>query len=240
MICLRELDVVILAGGLGTRLRPLFPHYPKVMVPVNDKPFLRYLIEQVQSFGACRIILALGYLNEVVQQYVKSQNWKNLEIVTSVESTPLGTGGALRSVSPFIKSENVLVMNGDSFCESNLEAFCAWHFERDADATLLLTKTSDTKRYGRVQVDADGLVLNFEEKGGKSGPGWINAGVYLLNHRLFLTIPVSGTVSLEREMFPAWIGRGLYGYKSQGRFLDIGTPESYAAADLFFATEELT
>jgi NDP-sugar pyrophosphorylase family protein len=95
----------------------------------------------------------------------------------------------------------------------------------------------DTKRYGRVHVDVKGRVLGFDEKADKSEPGWINAGIYLLNRPLLLTIPADCAVSLEQEMFPAWIGRGLYGYRSKGRFLDIGTPEAYVLAEQFFAPE---
>jgi NDP-sugar pyrophosphorylase family protein len=137
-------------------------------------------------------------------------------------------------------SDSVLIMNGDSFCEVNLRTFWAWHSERNANATLVLAKILDPTRYGRAHVDADGLVFGFDEKDGKEEPGWINAGIYLINYRLLLTIPRDGTVSLERQMFPAWIGRGLYGYKSEGRFLDIGTPESYAVAEQFFDPEMLT
>ena len=128
----------------------------------------------------------------------------------------------------------MLIVNGDSFCDVNLEAFWEWHRERNADATLLLAHVSDTKRYGRVDVDAQGCVLRFDEKGGNNGPGWINAGVYLLKRQLLETIFLDRDVSLESEMFPSWIGRGLYGYQFTGSFLDIGTPDSYATAEHFF------
>jgi len=178
---------------------------------------------------------------------VFGDSYESLQLVYSQESSPLGTAGALRLALPLFQSDSVLVMNGDSFCQANLRAFWAWHCARNADATLLLTRMPDTKRYGSVHVDVNGLVLSFDEKDSKpvlersegSGPGWINAGIYLLNHRLLLTIPASGAVSLEREVFPAWIGRGLYGYRSEGRFLDIGTPEAYALAEQFFASETL-
>jgi NDP-sugar pyrophosphorylase family protein len=106
---------------------------------------------------------------------------------------------------------------------------------KNAAITLGLIEVPDTRRYGRVMVDVDGAVLRFEEKSDKKGRGWINAGMYLLNRDLLLTIPTDGPVSLEREILPAWIGRGLFGYRSQARFLDIGTPESYAFAEEFFA-----
>ena len=130
-------------------------------------------------------------------------------------------------------------MNGDSFCDVNLSVFWAWHRARNAECTLLLTKVPDTERYGRVHIDNNGLVLGFDEKGNKGEPGWINAGVYLFNRRFVLSILEGGVVSLEREIFPAWISRGLYGYRSEGRFLDIGTPEAYNTAEQFFAPETL-
>jgi NDP-sugar pyrophosphorylase family protein len=152
-------------------------------------------------------------------------------------TSPLGTAGAVRLALPLLTSDSVLVMNGDSLCQTRLDNFWASHSTRGANSTLLLTQVSDTSRYGRVHVDAEGRVIRFEEKNGKGGPGWINAGVYLLKRRLLEMIPASGAVSLEREMFPAWIGRGLYGYQSEGRFIDIGTPEAYGLAEQFFASE---
>jgi NDP-sugar pyrophosphorylase family protein len=215
---------------------------PKVLVEVRGRPFLAYLLEQLAAAGVRYVVLCIGYLGEQAQATF-GDFYGGLRLVYSQESSPLGTAGALRLALPLFKpglseanvSDSVLVMNGDSFCKANLRAFWAWHCARGADATLLLTQVPDTKRYGRVHVDADGFVLSFDEKGDKSGPGWINAGIYLLNHRLLLTIPESGAVSLEREMFPCWIGRRLYGYRSEGRFLDIGTPESYTEAERFFA-----
>ena len=233
---LAGVTAAILVGGLGIRLRPVVADRPKVLVEIRGRPFLAYLLDQLAGTGVRYVVLCTGYLGEQVEAEF-GDAYGSLCLVYSQESSPLGTAGALRLALPLFKSDPVLVMNGDSFCQANLRGFWAWHCARGAEATLLLTEVPDTKRYGRVDVDADGLVLRFDEKNDKGGPGWINAGIYLLNHRLLPTTPANGAVSLERDMFPAWIGRGLYGYRSEGRFLDIGTPEAYAVAEQFFAPE---
>jgi NDP-sugar pyrophosphorylase family protein len=130
-------------------------------------------------------------------------------------------------------------MNGDSFFAIDLSSFWSWHYSHRANATIALVNMKDTTRYGRIHLDADGALVSFEEKNANATPGWINGGIYLIARTLLLTIPESGAVSLEQEVFTAWIGKGLYGYKSQGRFLDIGTPEAYAGAEHFFAEERL-
>jgi NDP-sugar pyrophosphorylase family protein len=148
---------------------------------------------------------------------------------------PLGTGGALRQALPLVDSPVVLALNGDSFCDANLKLFWDWHCQQGARATLLLTHVADAGRYGQVQVLASGAISGFREKQEQGEPGWINAGVYLIDRGWLADIPSDRAVSLEREIFPAWVGRGLYGWQSEGRFLDIGTPEAYAAAQTFFA-----
>jgi len=164
-------------------------------------------------------------------------SYGGLRLIYSQELSPLGTAGALRLALPLFESDPILVMNGDSVCQADLGVFWNWHQTKDANATLLLSQVLDVQRYGRVQVSEEGLVLCFDEKGSKSRPGWINAGIYIITRSLIEMIPVGCAVSLERDMFPSWVGRGLYGYQSQGRFLDIGTPESYAQADALFALD---
>ncbi len=248
---LASVTAAILAGGLGARLHSVVADRPKVLAEIRGRPFLAYLLDQLVAASVRTVVLCIGYLGEQVEA-VFGDTYGDLRLVYSQESSPLGTAGALRLALPLFKpglspglerseaeanvSNSVLVMNGDSFCQVNLRAFWAWHCAQGAVATLLLARMPDTKRYGRVHEDADGRVLSFSEKDDKGGPGWINAGIYLLNRRLLLTIPASGAVSLEQEMFPAWIGRGLYGYRSEGRFLDIGTPEAYAIAEWFFCS----
>jgi NDP-sugar pyrophosphorylase family protein len=138
---------------------------------------------------------------------------------------------------PQLAASTVLLMNGDSFCEVDLAAFTDCHRRHAADLSLVLTRVADPSRYGQVQVTGDGRVVRFGEKRPATGPGWINAGVYLLERRLIEAIPPGRPVSLEHEMIPAWLDRGLavYGYPCTGRFLDIGTPSAYAAAEKFFA-----
>lgn len=234
-----QVTAAILAGGLGTRLRSIVADRPKVLAEVRGRPFLAYLLDQVATAGVKTAVLCTGYLGEQVRETF-GDTYRSLCLFYSQESSPLGTAGALRLALPLFKSDTVLVMNGDSFCETNLGALWTWHCAREAAATLRLIEVVDTKRYGRVQVDADGRVFGFGEKDGTSAPGWINAGIYLLKRHLLQAIPTSGAVSLEREIFPTWISRGLYGYQSAGRFLDIGTPEAYATTEQFFAPETLT
>ena len=230
------ITAVILAGGLGTRLRSVVTDRPKVLVPVQGKPFITYLLDQLAKVGIEDVILCTGYLGEQVKAAL-GNTYGSLRLVYSQEKELLGTGGALRLALPLIKTDPVLIMNGDSYCEADLQVFCRQHQATHADVSLLLVPLPDTRRYGCVEVKENGCILRFKEKGQSTSAGWINAGIYLLSRVFLHTIPAGQAISLEKEVFPAWIGRGLYGFPSSGsggRFLDIGTPEDYAIAEEFF------
>jgi D-glycero-alpha-D-manno-heptose 1-phosphate guanylyltransferase len=230
---LSSITAAILAGGRGTRLQSVMADCPKVLAAVGGRPFLSYLLDQLVASGVREVVLCTGYMAEQVRGAF-GDKYRSLRLLYSQEDIQLGTAGALRHASSFFKSKSVLVMNGDSFCEVDLRAFYNWHCNRGAEATLLLAKVPDTRRYGRVKLGANGLLLRFNEREDERDTGWINAGIYLINYSLILTIPANSNVSLEHDMFPGWIGRGLFGYRSEGRFLDIGTPEAYAEAGQFF------
>ena len=232
---LSSVTTAILAGGLGTRLRPRLADRPKVLADVLGRPFLSYLLDQLDHHELRDVILCTGHLGEQVRTAF-GDSYGKLRLAHSRELSPLGTAGALRLALPLLQSKSVLIMNGDSFCDVDLGAFFSSHHTRRANGSLVLVRRSDTISSGRVEVDAEGRITRFEEKGGRAGSGWINAGIYLLTQRLLRTIAISGAVSLEQELFPGWINDGLYGYQSGGRFLDIGTPEAYALAEQFFAT----
>lgn len=237
MSTLAGVTAVILAGGMGTRLRPVVADRPKVLAHVRGKPFLAYLLEQVAGAGIMHCVLCVGYLGERIRAAFGNA-YAGMRLVYSQESIPLGTAGALRLALPLLGSDPVLAMNGDSFCDVNLSDLWVWHSRHSASATLVLVEASNPMRYGRVSVSADGRIIGFDEKKGGEELGWINAGVYVLKRALLESIPMGRTVSLETEMFPAWIGRGLYCRQSTGRFLDIGTLESYVLAERFFAPKE--
>jgi len=229
-------ETVILVGGKGTRLQSVVPDRPKVLVAVNGRPFLAYLLDQIAAAGVAHVILCVGYRGEQVQAAF-GDTYAGMCLTYSQEKTLLGTGGALRLALPLISSEMFITMNGDSFCELNLTDLWVWHHARQAKTTLVLTHKSDTARYGRVTLSTDGKISDFEEKGSTVGAGWVNAGIYVFNSELVRAIPSGRAVSLEHEVFPGWVGQRLYGYQSHGRFLDIGTPESYAQANALFALE---
>lgn len=224
---------VILAGGLGTRLRSAVADRPKVLAEIHGRPFLSFLLGQLLNAGFGHAVLCTGYMAEQVQA-VLGESYKQLRLSYSKETALLGTGGAVRLALPAISSEWLLVMNGDSYCDVSLAEFWSWHSGRGAPATLLLTRVPDTGRFGQVQVDANGRILSFEEKGKRSGPGWINAGMYFLRRAMIEALPPGSIISLERNVFPALIGNGLCGYCSSAPFLDIGIPEALAQAEAFF------
>ena len=159
-----------------------------------------------------------------------------MTLAYSQEASPLGTGGALSAGLGQLHSPTILVLNGDSYCGAALSALAALHRRRRSDATLSLVRVDDAGRFGRVLTSADGRITDFAEKESASGPGWINAGVYLFERTLLEEIPPGRQVSLERDLLPGWIqAKPVYGRRTAGPFLDIGTPESYAAAGRFMA-----
>lgn len=233
MVTLGDITAAILVGGLGTRLRSLVADRPKVLAEVAGRPFLTYLLDQLVTVGTRNVVLCSHYMADKIEQTVGSY-YKTVHLIHSKEKEPLGTGGALRYAWDHFTSDSVLVMNGDSFINADFIAYSRWFFERKRDAALLLGRVSDTERFGRVSLIEDGLITGFEEKGANYGPGWINAGVYIFKKELLRMIPPMKPYSLEKEFFPNLVGRGLYGYESEGEFIDIGTPESYTQAELFF------
>jgi NDP-sugar pyrophosphorylase family protein len=232
-----HLSTAILVGGLGTRLRPVVSDRPKALARIRGRPFLCYLLDTLCNFGVREAILCTGYQAEAIQDTFGAF-YRDLHLIYSQESEPRGTGGALRLALPFMRCDSAIVLNGDSYCRADLAAFVRFYRERRAQAALVLVEAPDVQRFGQVSVDAEGRLLRFEEKGNSSGPGWINAGIYLLSQEVLRSIPREQPVSLEREVFPRWLGRGLLGFRQPGRFLDIGTPDSYREAESFFACGE--
>ena len=237
----------VLAGGLGTRLRSVVSDRPKVLAVVRGKPFLAHLLDQLVEAGVVRVVLLTGYKGEQIQEAFGSR-YKGLPLAYSMEPAPLGTAGALRFALPQLvqnsaqagagAARGVLMLNGDSCCRADFAQFRAFHERERADASLVLAHVADASRFGKVETSNDHRLEAFREKQQTNGAGWINAGIYLLKPELIAEIPADRPVSIEREMFPQWLRtRRLLGFQSNGAFLDIGTPESYQAAEEFFAQQ---
>jgi NDP-sugar pyrophosphorylase family protein len=229
-----EVTAAVLAGGLGTRLRPVVPDRPKVLAEVGGRPFLAYLLDQLAAARVRQAVLCTGYGADQVEAAFGAR-YGPLRLSYSREPVALGTGGALRHALPLLAAHTVLAMNGDSYCHVDLDAFRHTHRVRHAEGSLVVVEVAETERYGRVRLNAEERVCGFEEKHARSGSGWVNAGIYLLERALLETIPAGSAVSLERDLFPAWTGRRFFGFAAAGPFLDIGTPQTYAQAECFFA-----
>ena len=225
---LTGLRAAVLAGGLGTRLRSVTGERPKVLAEVADRPFLEHLLIGLRSAGLEEVVLCTGFGASAVEQVIGDGARFGLRLFYSPEGEPRGTGGALRNAAAFLGDGPALVLNGDSLVRCNLAALVACHRRSAALATLLLARVADCGRFGAVGLDARGRIARFEEKG-VSGPGLVNAGVYVVERALWERIPADWSVSLEREVFPALAG-SLQGQVVDATLLDIGTPESLAAA----------
>ena len=233
---LAGVPAAILAGGLGTRLRARVPQVPKVLAPIHGRPFLSFVLEQLAKASIRRAVLLTGHRADAVEATL-GQRAGPLRITYSRELTPLGTGGAVRQALPRLDADTILLLNGDSYCHVNLPALHAQHRRSRADLSMVVTEVADAGRFGAVRFRADGSILGFTEKTGVAGPGWINAGICLVQRRLLEEMPAGQCCSLERDWLPRWIaGRTVMAFRTPGPFLDIGTPESYAAAESFFAS----
>lgn len=221
------MQAMILAGGLGTRIQPLLNGLNKPMLPVASKPFLEYLLRQLQTCGIVDIVLCVGYRGQIIEDYFGSGDKWGVNITYSYEPTPLGTAGAVRFAASRIRGDCFLVLNGDSYLDADLSSLMTQHHQTGALATMALAWREDTRRYGTVEINDDGQIRSFHEKTDTSQGGFINCGVYLFHREILSFIPAHQAVSLERDVFPAIIGRRFYGCRLDGYFVDIGVPEAY-------------
>jgi D-glycero-alpha-D-manno-heptose 1-phosphate guanylyltransferase len=232
-----DITAAILAGGLGTRLRSVVSDKPKVLAEVCGRAFIEYLLDQLADAGIREVVVCSGYMGEKLEERL-GDRYKSLNISYSREDKPLGTGGALRLALPCLKSDTVLVMNGDSYIDVDIGEYAEWFSAQDSDTAIVLTQVPDTSRYGAVQIDRHGKIRAFKEKKRSCGRGWINAGVYLMKRDLIAYIPAERTIFLEKELFPRLTDGQISGFCCQGRFIDIGTPQSYAEAESFFGEKK--
>ena len=227
--CLKNIDVVVLAGGLGTRLSPMLKDKPKILVPIGKRPYIVFLLSWLKSFGARRVIFGLGHLAGAVSDYLEANVTDDFEISVVIEEKPLGTAGAITNLRSEIRTNPVVIMNGDSFVEADLCKFLDFHQREKAVVSILCTKVPDAGRYGAVKIEGDNRIVEFQEKNAYVGEGTINAGIYLFDSSLLVEISKYGP-SLEKDFFSNQpLGR-LIAMSGEYTFLDIGTPEDLARA----------
>jgi NDP-sugar pyrophosphorylase family protein len=231
--CLEHLDVFVIAGGLGTRIEPVLGKVPKLLAPISGRPYLAYLLEWLRRFGAARVVLGLGHQAQAVVDSLKSETVSRHDLVvdTVVEPRPLGTAGAVRFARESLRTDPVLVINGDSFADADLCKFVEHHRSTKAKATLLCAEVDDAGRYGRVELDQAGRIRGFVEKDpGFHGSSPVSAGVYLFSAALLDEIAAGNATSLERDIFARAPSGSLAAFTGRFAFIDIGTPESLALA----------
>ncbi len=226
------MQALVLAGGEGTRLRPLTYTTPKPVMPLAGRPFLSFMLDWVHSHGVDEVILSCGFMSNDVKQ-VLGDIYDGMRLRYVVEEEPLGTAGPVRlALDADLLDERLLVLNGDVLTDMDLTAELAAHERSGARVTLALYPVEDTASYGVVPTRPDGSVEAFLEKSdGPATTNRINAGAYVVEREVIETaVPAGRAVSFEREVFPALVGEGLYGFPAAGYWIDIGTPERYLEA----------
>ncbi|MEB3221846.1 MAG: NDP-sugar synthase [Candidatus Sericytochromatia bacterium] len=228
------MKAVIIAGGSGTRLRPLTHTTPKPMVPLFEKPFLQHQLELLRRHGVRDVVINLHYLSETIRSHFGDGEALGLRIAYSLEETPMGTAGAVKLAEPHFDGEPLLVINGDILTDMDLGALVASHRERGARATIAMIRVADPTSYGLLFPDADGRITRFLEK-----PSWdeatvdtVNAGIYVLDPAVFAYVPEREAFSFERGLFPLLLklGEPVFGQATSAYWLDIGSPAKYLQA----------
>ena len=230
-------EAIILAGGLGTRLRSVVSDTPKCMAPVAGKPFLFYLIDFLQKSKVEHFIFSLGYMHEVIERYLKN-NFPELNYSISLENEPLGTGGAIKRACEKTKNKHVLVCNGDTIYKIDCKALSSFHKDKNATCTLSLKPMVNFDRYGVVEISDDGFIRSFREK--QFYPkGLINGGLYALNVNEFLQEDLPEKFSFEKDYLEKFIllenkKSKFYGLIQDAYFIDIGIPKDFEKAQTDF------
>ncbi len=228
------MQAIVLVGGEGTRLRPLTSTVPKPALTLVDRPFLAYMIEWLAVHGVTEVVLACGFLPDVLREALAGEEDRaGVSIRYVVEPERRGTAGAIRFAADELGTgldDRFLALNGDVLTDLDLSALLGAHAERGASATLGLHPVEDSSAFGLVHSGAEGAVLEFLEKTGESVPGEVNAGMYVLERSVLDLIPPDEEVSIERDVFPRLVGKGLHGLRLDGYWMDIGTPDRYLQA----------
>ena len=225
-----DVQTVLLAGGLGTRMRCVTSSTPKPLLSVGKTSFLELLVRQLRSQGIRRLIMCTGYLADQIEiEFGDGRRW-DVAIVYSKESSPLGTAGAVKLARHHLgECSDFLVMNADSFLEVDFRQLIRFHRDHGGIMSMAALRVKNASRYGTVEVDNGNRVVGFREKTGKETEGLVNAGVYVFRDAIFEQIP-EGPCSLETAVFPKLLELGVYAMEQHGMFIDIGTPEDYARA----------
>jgi NDP-sugar pyrophosphorylase family protein len=229
--------VIILCGGLGTRLASKVADRPKAMAPLLGRPFLEWLLLGWAAQSIRRAVLAVGHLGELIESHVGNGSRLGIEVGYSTENHPLGTAGALRRAFDQIDDERTLVANGDSYTRVDVARLWRSHLSNRARATIWAVPAQQRDSFGTLAVAPNGVVESFAEKAKGQGDGLVNGGVYAIERTALGSQSQASPRSLERDVFPALEGRGLYAVIGQGPLVDIGTPASYRQAEAQLAGE---
>ncbi len=225
---LKEIDVVILCGGLGVRLRPVISDRPKVLAKIGDAAFLDILLNNLAKYELKNIILCVGYMKEQIKAHFNSN--KNYNIKFSEEDEPLGTGGALKKARPLIKSNPFIVLNGDSVCNITFREFFEFHINKKGILSMVLARSKKVQDFGSVALNSSQRIMSFKEKVTCTDECLVNAGIYLMQKEVFSYMPDENHFSLEYDLFPKLIHDNCYGFITESELIDIGTPERYEKA----------
>lgn len=221
------MEVIILAGGFGTRLSHIVEDVPKPMAPVSGVPFLVYVLENLLRAKITKVIMATGFKSERIEEYF-GDNYKGMDIIYSIEIEPLGTGGAIKKALGCCTENNICVLNGDTYFDINLSDMQKFHNNENTELTIGLKKMYDFDRYGTVEIQNNNI-LKFNEKK-QTGDGYINGGVYMLKKEIFDGIK-ENKFSFEADYMEKFVSvKKFKGYISNGYFIDIGIPEDYQRA----------
>ncbi|HEX6754719.1 MAG TPA: NDP-sugar synthase [Mycobacteriales bacterium] len=223
------MDAIVLVGGQGTRLRPLTLSAPKPMLPTAGVPFLTHLLSRIAAIGVRHVVLSTSYRAEVFADHFGTGAGLGLDLEYVTEDEPLGTGGGIRNVADRLRSDDVLVFNGDVLSGVDLQKLVATHRDGDADVTLHLTRVEDPRAFGSVPTDEHGRVTAFLEKSPEPVTDQVNAGCYVFRRSVLESIPAGRPVSVERETFPGLLAGGatVLAYVDSTYWLDLGTPETF-------------
>lgn len=229
------MKALILAGGFGTRLRPLTYTRPKHLLPIANRPHIDLVLDLLQAHGVDEVVLTTSYLADAFRETIESARSRGLAVEVTHEEEALGTAGALKHAESVLGDETFLALNGDVLTDADLTQLVEFHRSRDATATLFLTRVEDPSAFGVVPTDEEGRVLGFVEKPppGEAPTDLINAGVYVLEPSVLSRIPQGGEWSSERQLFPELAAEGsMFALHLESYWIDIGTPEKYLRANM--------